>query len=59
MDAIKKQLSRLPKFGISKPFSLAHPHAAAGFVVLASFTGMFLGPGLTNSYGVFEEEYEN
>ncbi|KAJ2754791.1 hypothetical protein GGI19_002150 [Coemansia pectinata] len=59
MDAIKKTLRRLPKVGISKPFSLAHPHAAAGLVVLASFTGMFLGPGLTNSYGVFEEEYEN
>ncbi|KAJ2820165.1 hypothetical protein GGI24_004574 [Coemansia furcata] len=59
MDTIKKALSRLPRVGISKPFSLAHPHAAASIVVLASFAGMFLGPGLTNSYGVFEEEYEN
>ncbi|KAJ2644412.1 hypothetical protein GGF44_000643 [Coemansia sp. RSA 1694] len=59
MSAIKRTLDRLPKLGITKSFSLAHPHAAAGLVVLASFAGMFLGPGLTNSYGVYEEEYEN
>ncbi|KAJ2379141.1 hypothetical protein H4S02_007183, partial [Coemansia sp. RSA 2611] len=59
MNCIKKTLGRLQHVGISKTFSLAHPHAAAGLVVLASFAGMFLGPGLTNSYGVFEEEYEN
>ncbi|KAJ2706949.1 hypothetical protein H4R19_004956 [Coemansia spiralis] len=57
--AVRRVLARLPKLGITESFSFAHPRVAAGIVVAAAFTGMFLGSGITNSYGVFEEEYEN
>ncbi|KAJ2364280.1 hypothetical protein IW150_006524 [Coemansia sp. RSA 2607] len=59
MNAVRKAISRLPKIGITQSFSLAHPHFAASMVVVAAFIGMFLAPGITNSYGIFEEEYEN
>ncbi|KAJ2594480.1 hypothetical protein EV177_008357 [Coemansia sp. RSA 1804] len=59
MKIVRKTIAGLPKIGITKSFCLVHPHIAAGVVVMASFIGMFLGPGMTNSYGIFEEEYEN
>ncbi|KAJ2853904.1 hypothetical protein GGI22_004686 [Coemansia erecta] len=59
MKAFRTTVARLPKIGITKSFCLVHPHIAAGIVVFASFFGMFLGSGMTNSYGIFEEEYEN
>ncbi|KAJ2849690.1 hypothetical protein IWW36_002457 [Coemansia brasiliensis] len=52
-------MARLPKIGITKSFSFDHPRLAASIVVVMSFIGMFLGSGMTNSYGIFEEEYEN
>ncbi|KAJ2785983.1 hypothetical protein H4R18_000198 [Coemansia javaensis] len=59
MLSARRALARLPKLGVTRAFSFAHPRVAAGIVVAASFVGMFLGSGMTNSYGVFEEEYEN
>ncbi|KAI9504296.1 hypothetical protein GGI25_004404 [Coemansia spiralis] len=58
MNAIRKAFAKLPKIGITKSFCLVHPHIAASIVVLSSFIGMFLASGMTNSYGIFEEEYE-
>ncbi|KAJ2600845.1 hypothetical protein GGF40_001716 [Coemansia sp. RSA 1286] len=49
----------MPRIGINKKHILSHPHFSASTVVFAAFIGMFLAPGITNSYGVFEEEYEN
>ncbi|KAJ2304040.1 hypothetical protein IWW55_002619, partial [Coemansia sp. RSA 2706] len=59
MKSASQIMNRLPKIGITRSFSFDHPHAAAAIVVAASFVGMFLGSGMTNSYGIFEEEYEN
>ncbi|ORX66872.1 MFS general substrate transporter [Linderina pennispora] len=52
------RLSKLPKIGLTKGFCITHPNLSASIVVVAAFMGMFLGSGVTNSYGVFEEEYE-
>ncbi|KAI8323825.1 MFS general substrate transporter [Martensiomyces pterosporus] len=51
-------LKRLPKIGLTKAFCIKHPLFSSAIVVFASFMGMFLGSGVTNSYGVFEEDYE-
>ncbi|KAJ2583776.1 hypothetical protein IWW49_005201, partial [Coemansia sp. RSA 1797] len=59
MKSTNQLMARLPKIGVTWSFSFSNPKAAAAIVVFASFIGMVLGPGITNSYGVFEEEYEN
>ncbi|KAJ1853189.1 hypothetical protein GGH12_004536 [Coemansia sp. RSA 1822] len=59
MKSTNQLMARLPKIGVTRSFSFSNPKAAAAIVVFASFIGMVLGPGITNSYGVFEEEYEN
>ncbi|KAJ1885211.1 hypothetical protein LPJ66_010229, partial [Kickxella alabastrina] len=59
MSIVRKAYAKLPRTGISKSFSITHPHITATMVVIAAFAGMFLASGTTNSYGVYEEEYEN